>query len=263
MRTIAALLLAVPLLASAEGASPEHTWVDEPVPPTPAAAEPAPAQPPPAQPAPAQPPPAPPAYPPPPQAAPPAALQPPPYAPAPISRPPRTRDRWYLGFGLGGGDGKVATGSSTYTFRQANGDRATDTGFFNLKVGATLSPTLLLGADLSGTASAAGSGGTASALAIANLDAVATWFPRERGFFLRGGAGISTISFSRKDASGKQDASKDGFNVVAGLGWAFWLGSQFNLTVDLDYSRQWYGGSSTLHVTDAEYWAAWVGFDWY
>jgi hypothetical protein len=157
----------------------------------------------------------------------------------------------------------VATDAATYTFREVNGDRGTDTTFFNLKIGGTVSPTLLLGADLSGTLSSANAGGVETELGISNLDAVVTWFPYEKGFFVRGGAGISSISYRHKDASGKQEGSRDGANVLGGVGYAFWLGSQFNLTLNLDLSRQWYGGSSDLSITGASYWALWVGFDWY
>ncbi len=280
MRTIAALLTAFPLLAAAQSAQPPQGWVDEPAPsatpapaqapapavPPPAAQPPPPAYPPPPQATPpAQPPP--PAYPPPPQATPPA--QPPAYAPPPGAppanvRPKKTRDRWYIGFGVGGGNGKVATATDTFTFREANGDRSTDTTFFNLKLGATLTPKLLLGADISGTVSSADSGGVKSELVISNFDAVLTYFPSEKGFFLRGGMGPSAISFSWEDpTSGKHDASRDGFNVLGGIGYAFWLGKQFNLTVNLDFSRQWYGGTSDLLIEDAQYWSLWAGFDWY
>ncbi len=132
-----------------------------------------------------------------------------------------------------------------------------------MAVGGTVSPTLLVGADLSGTLSSADAGGVRTELGISNLDAVVTWFPYERGLFVRGGAGLSSISYRYRDAAGTEQGSKEGANVLGGVGYAFWLGSQFNLTLNLDLSRQWYGGSSTLRITSGAYWATWIGFDWY
>jgi len=268
MRTVAALVLAFPLLASAQAAPPPDTWVDEPAPsaarPPPEPAPAAPAAAPPAA-APAQP-----VYPPPPQAAPPAPPQavpanPQPAAavPPPAVRPPKTRDRWYIGFGIGGGNGKIASGSQTLTFREAMGDRSPDTTVFNLKVGATLSPKLLLGLDLSGPIASNDSGGLETELVLTTTDAMLTFFPAERGFFMRGGAGIASLSWSIKDSTGRSKLTQDGWNVLGGIGYAFWLGKQFNLTLNLDFARAWFSGTPGADVTDAQYWALWVGFDWY
>jgi hypothetical protein len=245
MRTIAALLVTLPLVAAAQPAAP-----------APASAE--------AQPAPA-------AYPPPPQGAPPA---PPPQAASPAPppqyaapgqravRPPKTREGWYIGFGLGGGDGKVANEIETADFDELHYGGQSNV-FMNFKVGATLTPKLLLGGDMSMLMSVASSDDISTSLGILNLDAVVTFFPMRRGFFVRGGAGISSLSFAIDTPIGDDEGSASGFNLMGGLGYAFWLGGQFNLTANLDFSRQWYGESDDLDIDDSQFWSLWVGFDWY
>ncbi len=275
MRTLAALLVAFPLQVTAQVAQPQQgTWTTEP-PPSAAPAQPPAAAPVEPAPAPAQPtyPPQP-QYPPPPQAAPPA-----PPAPAYV-RPAKARDRWYIGFGVGGGDGKVANATQTQTFKQAALDQRPTTVFLNFKVGATMTPKLLLGLDVGAISSAAEANGVSTtigvvdattSLGIANVDAVATFFPTERGFFVKGGFGRSAVTYA-VDVSGygKSDRSVGGWNVVGGLGYAWWLGRQFNLTANLEFSRQWYGGSSSVsgpflldEIADSQFWSLWVGFDWY
>jgi hypothetical protein len=277
MRTLAALVTAFPLLAAAQGAPPAQSWTTDP--PTAAPAPqtaPAPAPAPAAQPAPAPAPPAyapppqqyapPPQYPPQPQAVP---AKPPPAAPA-YARPMNHRDTWYIGFGFGGGNGKVANADSTASFKEAS-VAAPTTLFFNFKVGATLSPKLLLGLDVGAIASAATDGTTTSSLSISNVDVMLTYFPSERGFFLKGGLGRSAVSYAvDSSALGITTNTATGLNVAGGLGYAWWLGKQFNLTANLDVSRQWYGGTSTTggpflldEIKDSQFWSLWLGFDWY
>lgn len=287
MRTIAALLVTLPFVAAAQTppppSAPPQTWVTEPPPASasaqpaaqPAAAEPAApqptaqptgAEPAPAQPAPAAAPPPAAAYPPPPQAAPPAPQYAPP-APAPqqaarAARPPKTREGWYIGFGIGGGDGRVANEIETTNFEQLHQGGRTNV-FMNFKAGATLTPKLLLGGDMSMLVSGAEAAGISTSLGILNMDAVLTFFPTGRGFFVRGGAGLSSISYTRDTPFGDQEGSASGLNVMGGVGYAFWLGGQFNLTANLDFSRQGYGESDDLDIDDSQFWSLWVGFDWY
>jgi len=199
MRTIAVLLAAFPLLAAAQGAPPPQTWTTEPPP----SAAPAPtdvaqpAQAPAAAPQPAYP------------SAPGRAARAARAAPA-VRAPPRpqkTRDRWYIGFGLGGGNGKVANEVETADFTDLHYGGPTNF-FMNFKAGATLNPKLLLGGDISVIGSAADKDGISTALSIANIDAVVTYFPAVKGFFLRGGLGVSAISYSVDQTGfGNQDGA--------------------------------------------------------
>jgi hypothetical protein len=133
------------------------------------------------------------------------------------------------------------------------------------KVGATVTPTLLVGLDVSGIGAvgeASMAGGTVRrSVRVTNYLAVATWFPYERGLFLRGGAGLASFAARMTDPWSTSRESRGGFGLLAGGGYALWLGRSFNLALNLDLSIQGYANdpgmvrrSSALNV--------WLGFDW-
>jgi hypothetical protein len=190
-------------------------------------------------------------------------------AATPNARPRNQRDRWYIGFGLGYGDGSVSDSSGTWSFDDPIGGR-TAKAMVNFKIGATLSPKLLLGLDWT-------SGGAAlspklplgfswvrkaadqiveNAVVMNNFNAVTTYFPIEQGPFIRGGAGLSKLEVL---VAGVTETYR-GVNVLGGAGYAFWIGKAFNLTVNLDASRQFYWDSGPNSST---FWSMYLGFDWY
>ena len=274
MKPLAALLLSLPLLAAAQSPEPP------PVPDAPTAPPPAPQQgtgQPPASPW--QPPQQPPAYPPPPPGyAPPGYAPaypypypppPPPYPPPPP--PPRgTRNPWYIGFGFGSGPGWVGGqghGSSLTDLAPGNGVLLA----FNFKVGATLSQKLLVGFDMTSLGAVANqmvAGVTYESSAfISNFDAMVTYFPWERGLFVRGGLGLAWLSLdsARYDWWTYQtltSADYTGLSTVVGVGYAFWLGHSFNLTLDADFSYQYYG-ARTNGPESSDALIFFLGFDWY
>jgi hypothetical protein len=240
MRLLAALLLSLPLAAAAQVAPPPE------VPPSAPAAQAAP---------PAQPSPPAPAAP----AAQPAQPSPPPAYPPVYAPPPPRRDPWYIGFGIGSGGGEFATPSGT--FKLSDVAPSPTTVFLNFKVGVTLTPSLLLGFD--GTAIRSQGdvptiiGTVSHAIQISNYDAMLTWFPMERGFFLRGGLGLTRLTEELSNAT----ASVNGANIDVGAGYAFWMGRTFNLTLNLDFSAQRY--NSNDGPSSSNFTAIWLGFDWY
>jgi hypothetical protein len=234
MKILAALLAVVPLAAFAQGAEPQPAPAAEYAPP--------------------------PTYAPPPQYAPPA--QPPPA----YARPQKQRDSWYIGFGLGGGSGSLERDGSRVSFDEYLFDLDPTTLTLNLKVGATLTPKLLLGLDLNAVRSAVESGGDDAALQISNYDLVATFFPVGRGLFVRAGAGLSRFTYEENTSYGDYSIDTSGFNVIGGVGYALWLGQQFNLTLNLDFSSSSFGSQDDVYAIlpeSSRYASFWVGFDWY
>lgn len=231
MRRLATLVLAFPVLGAAQSAQESP----------PQAAPPAPH------------------YAPAPQYAPPSPhhAAPRPEYPEPHRRPERHRDSWYIGFGLGGGDGRVQLSSGTVGFDDMvySDDRATLA--MNLRVGATVSPKLLLGFDGGFIASAGEDGGYSSSVQLNHYDVGLMYFPMERGLYLRAATGLSAIV---QDVEPLAKASARGFNVIGGAGYAFWLARTFNLTVNVDFARHWF---RDVGVDGASSWSAWLGFDWY
>jgi hypothetical protein len=169
----------------------------------------------------------------------------------------------------------VKNGVGTHSFKEYLGKSPT-TASINFKFGATASPKLLLGFDLSGMSAVAEDGYTTSKVSIINYDAMATYFPWERGAFLRAGVGLSrlTVDLQNVPVGGGLEASGTnswgGGNLSVGAGYAFWIGKGFNLTLNLDFTAQSYAGGeerSGLIVirkpTSSNYVALGIGFDWY
>jgi hypothetical protein len=174
------------------------------------------------------------------------------------------RRPWYIGFGAG-------------TFFDAawvtDGDELTWDDFYegadtsppiciNFKVGGTLSPNVLLGFD----ATAIREEGSGSALKIStqftNLFAMLTWFPFQKGLFVRLGGGFSVFRIEvDDDYYGKSNDDYNGYGALAGIGYAFWLGKHFNLTLNVDHSRQFY--SDPDGPDNSRFTILYVGFDWY
>lgn len=227
MRTLAALLVALPLAAAAQAPPPMS-----PAEPDPAAVA-SPAQP---------------------------CPPPPPPPPPPVVQLPAkpARDSWYIGFGLGGASGRATDTAGSLSLKDWV-DGGPPTTLAQLQAGVTLTPRLLFGAELIWLRIASNSGGVKKAVQIANYDAMLTWYPLEKGPFVRGGAGLSSF---RREWTGYQTGQYWGANLTIGGGYAFWLGRSFNLALHLDYSKQWYGANA-ISLTNSSYTALWLGFDWY
>jgi hypothetical protein len=195
---------------------------------------------------------APPPYPPAPQYAPPPQGAP----PAPRAGPARQRGSWYIGFGLGAGDGRILLEDGTADFSDMVGPEPTPMAF-NFRVGGTVTPNLLVGFDGGFVAASSSASGIDSSIQLNYYDAGFMYFPAEHGFFLRGALGLSSVVWE-VDPGFSADAR--GFNVLGGAGYAFWLGRTFNLTLNLEAARHWF---SEVGLEGGTAWSAWLGFDWY
>ncbi len=199
----------------------------------------------------------PPGYPPPPGYGPPPGYPPPP-PPPPGGRAAHRRDVWYIGFGLGWGDGSVRDATGTFTFGEILRGYAPTNLSLNFKIGLTLNPRMLLGFDLTTVRSFGSYGGFDAAIQVTNYDVMFTFFPTGEGFFLRGGAGLADLLVDTSLGS----STYGGVGVLGGLGYAFWLGRSFNLTLNVDVSGQWYG-RSTVSPESSRLVNVYLGFDWY
>jgi hypothetical protein len=172
------------------------------------------------------------------------------------------RDRWYIGFGLGSGAGSYSIDGDRVCFRYAHGGASPLNLAFQLEIGATVTPTLLLGGEISGLVSYADVDGVDSTLSASQLLLVATWFPMERGLFLRGGAGLAGIEQETDDGFFRTHARANGAGLLAGVGYAWWLGHRFNLTAHVDLNAHAYGGGGD-RPDDAAIVTGYLGFRWY
>jgi len=177
----------------------------------------------------------------------------------------RQRRSWYIGIGLGSGfEAAIGDEFDSYDFKDflTGLETITPKISLNFKVGGTLSPNLLLGFDIT----AVGQLGTdvigTQHLQINNYFAMLTWFPLHKGFFVRGGGGFSTLISIISTPTFDESEIYSGAGLLAGIGYAFWLGKHFNLTLNLDHSRQFFVEPSD-GPDRGRFTIVYVGFDWY
>ncbi len=132
----------------------------------------------------------------------------------------------------------------------------------NLKLGVTLSPGVLLGFDGTAIREEGNDLFTKISTQINNYFAMLTIFPMREGLFVRLGGGLSNFQLEVDDSFlGQIGEQYNGYGALAGVGYAFWLGKRFNLTLNLDHSRQFY---SDAYGPDASRFTTfYVAFDWY
>ena len=182
-----------------------------------------------------------------------------PYAPAHGYGP--QRDTWYIGFGLGSGVGSGVYGGQRLDFNDAYIGGSTPVSL-QFEIGATVRPDLLVGLDLrafrhqaSGPYDVAGVTVIDPAIQVSQALAMMTWFPARQGLYLRGGLGLAQY---HEDGLG----TASGVSILAGVGYAMWLGRSFNLSVGLDLSAQGYGDPVNL-PSSTRYGELGIGFHWY
>src|SRR2546421_8937024 len=166
---------------------------------------------------------------------------------------------WYIGTGIGRGlSAKYRVNGQSISFGdrlQGATDKSPLLGINLVNAGVALSPTLLLGGSASAVAQFGKIAGNDTHLQINNYLATLTWFPAEKGFFLRGGAGLSNIFID----TGTSSDTVHGFGVLVGAGFAIPVGLRHNITFTVDYSRQTYSGSSTK-PDSSQFGAAYLGY---
>jgi hypothetical protein len=191
-------------------------------------------------------------------------MRPPPPPPPPVAMPlPLSPYYFNLGIGYGNGSTEQYGGWAPLQdwlapWGEAGGGRIA----WHAEAGLRLTPQLLVGLDLTGlTAFGSAPYGAGAGVTLVDYDVVATLFPMARGPFLRGGAGLASMTRSAQGPGyGARTASALGTNVLLGAGWAFPVGGPVNVTLGLDWSRQFL---TAAEVTGSSTWMARIGFGWY
>ena len=180
----------------------------------------------------------------------------------PASLSAQEKSSWYIGFGLGtGGSEWTVDGESVSNEDWVEGSDSDQTMTLNFGVGAIMSPKLNVGFDISAIRHQAEGddyygNSIESSVQINNYMAMATYFPMEKGFLLRGGLGLCAYQI---DIDGETD-QYNGFSALAGIGYAFWLGTTFNLGLNFDYSYQQYDDDI---LEDSHFYNVYVTCYWY
>lgn len=148
---------------------------------------------------------------------------------------PQTREGFFIGFGLGAGSlgcedcGERETGGAGY-----------------LKLGGTLSPQLLIGAESNAWTKEIDD----VRLTHAVVAAIVQFYPSATaGFFLSGGLGLARIEVSASSGGVSGSVHDDALGLLAGLGYDIRLGSNFSLSPSLSFALGNFEDGSTNHAT--------------
>ena len=188
---------------------------------------------------------------------------PPPRPPAYIAPRAPPLSPFYFNLGLGYGNGGIYQGSywtPLSGWYASPGYGGAGGLAYHVEAGARLMPQLLLGFDLTGLSTFGNEpyGGNAGVTLI-GYDAVLTLFPFVHGFFLRGGAGLSTLT-SAAPVPGLVGVSYLGSNVLLGAGWALPVAVPLHVTLGMDWAHQFFGAAE---VTGSSVWMMRLGLGWY
>jgi len=166
---------------------------------------------------------------------------------------------WYVGTGLGAGFGaKFKLNGQSVSFDdalQGATDKSSLVAGNIVNGGIALTPSLLVGLSMSFVSQIGKIAGNDAHMQINNFLATVTWFPAERGFFVRGGAGPSSILIDNGTTSNRTG----GFGLLVGAGYALQIAGHHNITFTADYSHQSYSGSSTK-PDSSQFGAVYLGY---
>lgn len=162
---------------------------------------------------------------------------------AALAQRPQTRQGFWIGFGVGGGS---ASGDCDgCDFDPESGA----TGY--LKLGSTLSPSLLLGADVTGWVGTARDAGLGTAdVTVGFVTAAVYWYPSpSSGLFLKGGLGYFTLT---GDANTGEDLESASAALVLGIGYDIRVGRMLSLSPVLTFAGSGKGGFDIDGITVAD-----------
>jgi hypothetical protein len=166
---------------------------------------------------------------------------------------------WYVGTGLGAGFGaKFKLNGQSVSFNdalQGATDKSSLVAGNIVNAGIALRPSLLVGFSGSFVTQIGKINGNDAHMQINNFLATVTWFPAEQGFFVRGGAGPSSIIID----NGTTSNTTGGFGLLVGAGYALQIAGHHNITFTADYSHQSYNGSTTK-PDSSQFGAVYLGY---
>ena len=155
---------------------------------------------------------------------------------------PQTRQGFWIGFGIGGGSARGDCAGCAFDA----GSGAT--GY--LKVGGTLSPRLLLGADVTSWVGTATDGGLGTAdVTVSFVTAAVYWYPSPAGgLFFKGGLGSFVLTADANTGEGLESASAA---LVLGIGYDIRVGRMLSLSPVLTFGASGKGGFDIDGITVA------------
>lgn len=180
---------------------------------------------------------------------------------APQAPPPEERIKAFIGASFGSGTARYTVNGTTFSFSdefQASNDESPLIAVKVVSFGIAVSPKLYAGMDLTGLTQSGTVAGNKTNLQLSNYFASLTWFPWERGLFLKGGAGVSSLF----KGVGSESERSNGLGVLVSAGYALRIHGAHHLTLSAEQSWQTYWGSGATRADNSQYNAAYVGYMW-
>ena len=183
------------------------------------------------------------------------------------------KSSWYIGFGLGSGDGWMDIDGVSKSFD----DHFDESGFKitgNIGLGMIVNPNLHVGLDFSTMwrehSESVSNGTFYGGVYIYNYFVGVTYFPFEKGLCLKAAAGLSTLQLKTITTESilpagyvghQNEENMYGYGGLVGIGYYFWIGSSFNLGINAEYSYQ--TGFNKDAVDNSGFWNVYVSFYWF
>lgn len=186
----------------------------------------------------------------------PAASAGPPQAP-----PSEERFKAFIGAGFGSGRAHYTVNGTTRSFSdpfQGSSDASRLIAVKVVSFGIAVSPKLYAGMDLTGLTQSGTVGTDKTDLQLSNYFASLTWFPWERGLFLKGAAGVSSLFIG----AGSQSERSNGLGALVSAGFALRISGAHHLTFSAEQGWQTYWGSGATTADSSQYNAAYLGYMW-
>lgn len=175
--------------------------------------------------------------------------------------PPEEKIQAFIGAGFGSGTARYTVNGNTVSFSdqfQGSNDESPLIAVKVVSFGVAVKPTLYVGMDLTGLTQSGTVGPNKTNLQLSNYFVSLTWFPWERGLFLKGAAGVSSLFIG----TGTQSERTNGLGALVSAGYALRIHGPHHLTVSAEQGWQTYWGSSETKPDSSQYNAAYVGYMW-
>jgi hypothetical protein len=182
-------------------------------------------------------------------------------APAIAADLPGETTHAFIGVGAGSGTARYTVNGTSVSFSDQLQGSNDESPFVAVKVvtfGVEVRPNLFAGADLTGVAQSGTVAAKKISLQLSNYFATLTWFPWERGLFLKGAAGFSSLFI----ASGPDSERSNGLGALVSIGYALRLSGAHHLMLSAEQGWQTYWGSGATRADSSRYNAAYVGYMW-
>jgi hypothetical protein len=182
-------------------------------------------------------------------------------APAIAADPPEEQTKAFIGASAGSGTARYRVNGTTVSFSDTFQGATDEAPFIAVKVasfGVEVKPNLFAGADLTGLSQSGTVGTNKTDLQINNYFATLTWFPWEKGLFLKGAAGVSSLFIG----SGSQSDRSWGLGALVSAGFALRVSGAHHLTFTAEQGWQGYLKPSETRPDSSQYNAFFLGYMW-